>query len=103
MNVSAQVITNPKIFHWALAKNPVGAFGIDPTVYNADTKSWIIKRGMEMLPADLSTVYKRIFAVPIPKKMRRMSEGDEMSLRVKATSTESINFCGFLLYKIEPA
>jgi len=103
MNVAAETVTNPKVFHWALMKNPTAAFAADPSVYNANTKSWIIKRGMEMLPKDTSTVYKRIFAVRVPKKMRRMSEGDIISLRVKSTSTETINFCGFALYFIEPA
>ncbi len=56
-----------------------------------------------MLPSDVSTVFKRIFAVSIPKKMRRMSEGDTMQLRIKATSAETVNFCGFMIYSIEPA
>ncbi len=103
LNVAAETITNAKIFHWMLNKNPVASLAFTPTTYNQDSKSWIIKRGMEMLPKDVATVYKRIFAVAIPKKMRRMSEGDVLTLRAQATSTESINTCGFMIVQIEPA
>ncbi len=102
-NVSAETITNTKVFHWIVSKNPVASLTITPTLYNADTKSWIIKRGMEMLPKDVGTVYKRIFAVSIPKKMRRASEGDIYNLKYQVSSAETINTCGFVLYNIEPA
>ncbi len=103
INIAAETITNPKIFHWQLHKNPTAALTFTPTAYNQDTKSWIIKRGMEMLPKNVSTVYKRVFAVRIPGKMRRASEGDIYNLRVQASSTETINFCGFVIWFIEPA
>ncbi len=102
-NIAAETITNPKVFHWILQKNPIAAVAMTPSTYNANSKSWIIKRGMEMLPKNVSTVYKRIFAVRVPKKMRRMSEGDVMVLRGVSTSSETMNFCGFVLYFIEPA
>ncbi len=102
-NVSAQTVTNPKVFHWQMHKNPTAALTFTATAYNQDTKSWIMKRGMEMLPADRSTVYKRIFTVKPPQKMRRMSEGDIMTLRSQSSSAETQNFCGFLIYNITPA
>ncbi len=103
MNIAAETVTNPKVFHWTLHKNPTNALAFTPSLYNENSRSWIMKRGMEMLPSDVSTVFKRIFVVRPPKKMRRMSEGDTMQMRVIASSAETINFCGFMIYATEPA
>ncbi len=102
-NVAAQTTTNPKVFHWTLHKNPTNALSFTPSAYNENSRSWIMKRGMEMLPADVATVFKRIFVVSVPKKMKRMSEGDTFQLRSIASLAETINYCGFLIYNTEPA
>ncbi len=98
-NVSAQTTTNPKVFHWCVEKVPAGGTATVPSLYDNNNKKQILHRGMEMLPADTSTVFKRIFVVRIPPRLRRMGDGDVISLNVIATSAETINYCFFAIYK----
>ncbi len=99
INIAAQVITNPKVFHWNiivsrdLQTNPV------PSAYNTPSKAMIIHRGMEMLPSDIGTVFKRIFVVRIPKIYQRVRDDMEINLGYIVSSAETINFCGFAIYK----
>ncbi len=99
MNISANVVTNPKVLHWAIAVIESGQTIIDPINYYASNRKQIIHRGMEMLPKDLSTVFKRIFVVKIPKVYRRIGEGRTITLFYKCSSTEAINNCGIAIYK----
>ncbi len=99
LNMAAETITNPKILHWQLQGGPEGTTLENPSLYYQGNRSSIFKRGMEMLPKDVSTVYKRVFTVKIPRKMQRVSEGSFIKLMFRASSTEAINACGFVIYK----
>ncbi len=98
-NVAAETITNPKILHWAVQGGSEGSTKENPTTYYQSNRSFILKRGMEMLPKDVSTVYKRIFVVKIPKKLQRQTADSFIDILFRASSTESINLCGFAIYK----
>ncbi len=96
---SADVITNPKVIHWKVEVLPGG---LAPTIANSYyqiDRRFIIKRGMEMLPKSVSTVYKRIFVVRIPRKYQRQSESQLIQLRYQCSSAEAINACGIAIYK----
>ncbi len=96
---SAQVTTNPKVIHWQIGKEPFETdLSIPSTYFNSD-KRFIFKRGMEMLPSDQSTVFKRIFVVRIPPKFRRIGQNDKLVFSYIASSTETINACGIAIYK----
>ncbi len=99
MNIAAEAITNPKVLHWSIQCRPNGFASSDPILYYQVARSQIIKRGMEMLPKNVATVYKRMFVVRIPKKARRMSMSDIISITFKCSSTEAINVCGIAIYK----
>ncbi len=96
---SAQTTTNPKVIHWIILQERIGQTTSAPSLYDQPEKSQIFKRGMEMLPADKSTVFKRIFVVKIPRFMQRQKENSDIRLEYIATSAESINACGFAIYK----
>ncbi len=98
-NCAAQTTTNPKILHWTVQGGAQGTTLENPTTYYQSNRSFILKRGMEMLPSDVATVYKRIFVVRIPPKLRRMTDAGFISILFRATSTETINLCGFAIYK----
>ncbi len=101
VNIAAQTVTNPKVLHWIVMARPSGATPAaqTPSLYYQAGRSQILKRGMEMLPSDVSTVYKRVFVVRIPKKSRRISDGDTIDFIYRCSSAESINVCGFAIYK----
>ncbi len=99
MNIAAETITNPKILHWTVQGGPEGSTIENPAVYYQQNRAQILKRGMEMLPKDVGTVYKRIFFVRIPKKIQRITEQGTISLHFRASSTETINLCDFCIYK----
>ncbi len=101
MNIAAETITNPKVLHWEVLLKPFSASGAssNPSLYYQVARNQIIKRGMEMLPKAVSTVYKRIFVVKIPKKARRIGLDDQIALAFRASSTETLNICGFAIYK----
>ncbi len=96
---SAQVITNPKVIHWTIGKEPFGTNLSGPSTYEAIDRRFIFKRGMEMLPKDVGTVFKRIFVVRIPPKFRRIGDQDKLFFKYIASSTETVNACGFAIYK----
>ncbi len=100
VNFAAQTITNPKVIHWivSIAYPQTGAQSI-PSLYYQTDRSLILKRGMEMLPADVGTVYKRIFVVKIPKKFQRIAETALIRFRYISTLAETVNVCGFAIYK----
>ncbi len=98
-NVAAETITNPKIIHWEVIVVPVGMTISAPNVYFGPDRAYILKRGMEMLPKDVSTVYKRTFTVKIPRIYQRSKNNQQIAIRLIASSTETVNYCGFAIYK----
>ncbi len=99
LNVGAQTITNPKVFHWMIFKSPFGVSVPAPSLYNQTSKRFIIQRGMEMLPSDVGTVFKRILSIKIPKRYQRMGDNDFLVFKHIATSAETVNVCAFFVYK----
>ncbi len=96
---SAQVTTNPKVIHWKVVVIRSGQTMEVANSYYQPTRSQVIKRGMEMLPSDQSTVFKRIVFVSIPKAYQRVKEGSSIRFDYQASSAETINACGFAIYK----
>ncbi len=96
---SAEVVTNPKVIHWFVVGKRTGETIGTPSTYYTDERSSIFKRGMEMLPKDLSTVFKRIFVVKVPRKFARMAKNMNIEFRYISTSTQTINACGIAIYK----
>ncbi len=99
LNIAAQTITNPKVLHWLIFKSPFGATIPPPSSYNNTSKRFIIQRGMEMLPSDVGTVFKRILSIKIPKRYQRMGDGDFLVFKFISTLAETVNVCGFFVYK----
>ncbi len=99
LNIAAQTITNPKVFHWKVQIIPNGITPTTPSGYFSSDRKNILHRGMEMLPKDVGTVFKRIFVVKIPRGKSRFSVGDKLSLIYIVSSAETINHCGFAIYK----
>ncbi len=89
----------PNVIHWVVECSRDGLSMGAPNVYNQDSKSYIVKRGMEMLPKDTSTVYKRIVVVRIPRIYQRVKLNTVTRLRYIATSNQVINTCGIIVYK----
>ncbi len=101
MHFSANIITNPKVIHWIIIRRPqnLSPTAITPSLYYQAGRKFIIKRGMEMLPKDTGTVYKRAFFVRIPPVYQRQGETDTFNLVYICTSSEAINACGICIYK----
>ncbi len=100
LNFSPAAISNPKIIHWCISINPTGAGNVQsPALYYQTSRSRVLKRGMEMLPVSVGTVFKRIFVVKIPRKAQRMAEGSKLMFNYICTSAETVNVCGFFVYK----
>ncbi len=101
-NVAAETITNPKVIHWKLRKFPSGLSGFSaPNLYGQQDRKFTFKRGMEMLPKSVSTVYKRVFVVKVPRRYSRMDESDKFLFSYVASSAETINNCGFTIASVE--
>ncbi len=98
-NCSAASVANPKILHWTVQGGSEGSTLESPALYNQSNKANIIKRGMEMLPVSVGTVYKRIFQIRIPRKFQRVQQDGFLSLLFRCSSTETINVCGIIIYK----
>ncbi len=98
-NCSGSALTNPTVLHWAVQMFRTAQTASGPTLYNQINKSQILKRGMEMIPKDLSTVIKRIFVVKIPPSFRRMRENQQIQIKMQASDTGAINVCGIMIYK----
>ncbi len=89
---------NVNVVHWKVEVNANIAPTL-PNTYNQNDKSFIIKRGMEMLPVNVATVFKRIFVVRIPKKYQRMIQGSAIQFRYIASSSQTLNTCGITIFK----
>ncbi len=101
-NVSAAETSTPNVFHWQLIYLPAPASATPPipSLYNQNIKSHILKRGMEMIPVNVSTVIKRIFVVRIPKKYQRTETGAILSFRqIASPGTDNVNFCFFAIFQ----
>ncbi len=96
---SAAQTGNVNVIHWIIGKEPFNTNISNPTVYQQTDRRFIFKRGMEMLPANVATVYKRIFVVRIPPKFNRIGDADKIFLKYQASSTQTINACGIAIYK----
>ncbi len=99
INFAAQVITNPKTIHWTIRIVPPAASPSVPSQMYQIDRSYVLKRGMEMLPKDVGTVYKRIFVVRIPRIYQRVKEGQILEFEYVASSTEAMNSCGIFIFK----
>lgn len=92
------------VFHWLIEKSPGGVVNNIANVYQSDTKKFIIKRGMEMLPeipiGSGGTVQtKRMFVVKIPPRLRRFDDNDLLRFKYISTTASGINFCGIGIFK----
>ncbi len=96
---SAETITNTKIVHWVIEVIKGGQTTGSPNVYDLPYRAQIIQRGMEMLPKDVATVFKRIIAVRVPRHMQRITEETLIRFRFITSSSETINACGIAIYK----
>ncbi len=94
---SAETITSTKIIHWYVGRKPAGNALAIPSLYYDPDKRFIIKRGMEMLPKDVNHVVKRIVPVKVPPHLQRLGRDDEWVFSYVASSTETINACGFAI------
>ncbi len=96
---AAEAITVAKVIHWEIISIPTGlTVGSPATYYNA-SRARIFQRGMEMLPKDVSTVYKRMFSVKVPQIYQRMQQNSVLAFRYVCTSATTINACGIAIYK----
>ncbi len=96
---SPQATGVAKVVHWSVTKEPFNTNVSAPNLYNQQDKRFTFKRGMEMLPVNVSTVFKRIFVVKIPPRFSRMGDNDLLSFNYVCSSSEAINACGFAIYK----
>ncbi len=87
---------NANVIHWKVVHKKGTQVNSAPNVYNQDDKSTILKRGMEMLVTNVATVYKRIITVPIRDTMR---QGDVIKFLYQASSTQTINTCGIIIFR----
>ncbi len=88
-----------KVIHWNIFGSKIGeTIGVPSTYYTPD-RAAVFKRGMEMLPVNVATVFKRVFVVKVPKKFQRMTKNSFLIFQYIASSAETINACGFAIYK----
>ncbi len=99
LNIAAEEITTANVVHWSVIKLRTGQSVPAGTTYDNAIKSQVLKRGMEMLPKDVATVYKRVFVVRLPRSIRRFRDGDSLVLSFRATLTLDVNSCGFAIFR----
>lgn len=99
INWSADNIASAKVIHWMIQVNPAGMTTANPNSYYQANRSYILRRGMEMLPRDLAVNIKRVFPLYIPKIYKRVKANYNLYLSYICSSTEAINACGFAIYK----
>ncbi len=96
---SAETITVVKTIHWAIRWVPSGQVSSGPNQLFGTDRAFVIKRGMEMLPKDVNTVFKRVFTVKIPRKYQRQTDNGSFVFEYIASSTNTMNSCGIFIYK----
>ncbi len=89
------------VIHWTIAKEPFGTSLGNPNIYQNITRRFIFRRGMEMLPKDVSTVFKRIIPLKVPRRMQRLGMGDQLVFKYQSSITNTINACGICVYKAQ--
>ncbi len=100
-NFAQEAITNPIKLEWQVTKNPGNLITMNPQLYSQSYRKFIFKRGMEMIPKDLSTVFKRIITVRIPPRYRRMDEADQLQFQFRTSAAQLTNFCCFAIISVE--
>ncbi len=99
INFSAETTTAVKTVHWTVRMVMPGQSASVPTqFYNID-RSFVLKRGMEMLVRDQSTLIKRIFVIKIPKVYQRIKEGQQLEFEYVSSSSNTQNTCGIFIYR----
>ncbi len=99
VNFSAETLTVPKTVHWTVRIVVPGQVASTPTQFYANDRSFVLKRGMEMLPKDTGTVYKRIFVVKIPRIYQRVKQGQVLEFEYVSSSANTMNACGIFIFK----
>jgi len=99
INVSALETGVTKTVNWKIQKITGNVAPSSPALGSQVDQKRILKRGMEMLPVAVATIFKRTFVVRLPRNLRRFGIGDKLELVWIASSTETINFCGIAIYK----
>ncbi len=97
--MSAETITEVKQVHWAIRYIPSGQVSSGPSQLFGTDRAYVIKRGMEMLPKNVSTVFKRVFTVKIPRKYVRQTDNGGFVFEYIASSANTMNACGIFIYK----
>ncbi len=95
----AEAITVVKTVHWAFRYIPSGQVSSGPNQLFGTDRAFVIKRGMEMLPKDVNTIFKRVFVLKIPKKYQRMTDNGQLVFEYIVSSTNTTNSCGIFVYK----
>ncbi len=98
-NLSAETTTEAKVLHWSVIKTRSGQSDPAPNTYDTSQKRSILKRGMEMLVRDQSTLIKRIFVVRLPKSISKFEDGDILHFNYISTSANPQNLCGIAIYR----
>ncbi len=96
---SAAQTGNVNVVHWKVVSVPVSTTVSVPNLYYQGDRSKILKRGMEMIPVNVATVFKRIIVIG-PRMFKRLTEGGTISFQYIASSTQTINACGFAITKV---
>ncbi len=96
---SAAETANVNVVHWKIEKIPALLASTAPNVYHQADKKHILKRGMEMLPVNVSTVFKRIFVVKLPRAIQRFGDQDKLIFTYQASSTQQLNACGIAVFR----
>ncbi len=99
LNFAAETTTVPKTVHWVIRYIPSGQVASGANQLFGTDRAFVIKRGMEMLPSDTSTVFKRVFTVKIPRKYQRQTDNGSFQFEYIASSTNTMNACGIFIYK----
>ncbi len=98
-NFSAETITVVKTVHWAFRYVPAGQTPSTANQLFGTDRAFVIKRGMEMLPKDVNTVFKRVFVLAVPKKYQRITDAGQLQFTYIVSSTNTTNACGIFVYK----
>ncbi len=97
-NLNAATTGAINILHWNVVKAPFGTTMPIPSLYNQTSKRFVLKRGMEMIPANITVVTKRIFVVPLPNR-GTIGDDDQVIFQYVTSGTDTINNCGIAVYK----
>ncbi len=89
----------PNIIHWVVEIQRTGQTNSVSNTYYQSDRSQILKRGMEMLVPNVSTVFKRIVVVKIPRFIRRVKDDTKIRFRYTGSGADTVNACGFAIYK----